>query len=215
MAHTRTPAVSSKPSHKAPGARLSGAHPTRRATGPGRRRGAPPAGDLPQPPRRPRSSSRPLGPPASARPGPYPLSSSSSSRDWVRSEWQWRHHMVAAAGAGGPGARGPGRAENRPLRPGAAGSRGPGRTTRGPEHPPRDRLADHPCLLVPTAPAPSQVPRPPSPAPPPPPPPRPPGAKRGRAAGMWPGRGRGQEAGSPEGAWGHGKKGRGCRKGRD
>lgn len=201
LANSRTPTAKASPwrtrvpRHHSAQRPLSVAHPPRRAAGPGPRRGAPPTGDLPQPSPPPSLPAPvPSAPPASARPGPYPLSSSSSSRDWVRSEWQCRHHMVAAAGAGGPGAWGPGRAENRPLLPGAAGPRGPGRTTRGPDHPPRDRLRDHQCLLVPTAPGPkpgTQAAKPGTP----PPPPRPPGATRGRAAGMWPGRGRGQGRG--------------------
>lgn len=61
--------------------------------------------------------------------GPYPLSSSSSSRDWVRSELQCKHHMAAAAGddaAGHPGPR-----PSRELPTPVSGGRIPGAT---PDH---------------------------------------------------------------------------------
>jgi hypothetical protein len=48
-----------------------------------------------------------LLPLASALAWPYPLSSSSSSKDWVLSELQCRHHMTTATGTARAGARGP------------------------------------------------------------------------------------------------------------
>lgn len=73
---------------------------------------------------------RPLPHPPAPRPawGPYPLSSSSSSRDWVRSELQCRHHMAAAAGV--DGAERPGLRPRRAL-PTPAGVADPGPT---PDH---------------------------------------------------------------------------------
>lgn len=96
-----------------------------------------------------------LLPLASALAWPYPLSSSSSSRDWVLSELQCRHHMTTAAGAARAGAGDPGRAARprlppRPPDPGAD----PGKPVR----PPR-ALAGPPC----PAPAGSRSPRPVSP----------------------------------------------------
>lgn len=86
------------------------------------------------------------------RPGPHPLSSSSSSRDCVRSELQCRHHMAAAAGAGRAGRAGPGPTPDRPR----------------PACPPRDRLGSPgPAPQVPPL-RPQSSPRPAEPAPPPP-----------------------------------------------
>lgn len=73
-----------------------------------------------------------------ARRGPYPLSSSSSSRDWVLSELQCRHHMAAAAGADGAGRSGPGPSRASPTP--AGGSRSPGADPPPPPpRPPGDR----------------------------------------------------------------------------
>lgn len=111
-------------------------------------------------------------------------------------------------GCGGswPPAPGPGRAEDRPLLPGAAGSQGLGPTTRGWSPATRSPWATTSACQVPpprpqaryqaTEPGP-----PPPPSPPRPPPPRPPGATRGRAAGMWPRRGRDKGGAGRRGRW--------------
>lgn len=111
----------------------------------------------------------PRRPPPSLAP-PYPLSSSSSSRDCVLSELQCRHHMTAAAGAARAGARRPRPSRAPATVPEAAGPQGRSPTTRpaaprpaGPSGPaPAGSLSPRPASTIAGPVRPSRRRRPPS-----------------------------------------------------